>query len=258
MRLPTDHLDPEPVRGGHQRPPAHRDLPRRHAGKHVQPEYRLRLELGKQPFLEHQRRPALLRRRRPLLGGLEDQHHLARQVGLHLHQRIGHPQQRGRVRVVAAGVHHPHRLAAVGAGRLGGKRQPGLLGHRQRVHVRAQRDPRTRLAALDDRHHPVVGNPGFRLQPQGPQLLGHLGRGALLAIGQLRVLVEVAPPVDHLGLQAGRRRRHFGAFGRGGRGERGAGQQQGGQQQRKTGHRGSPRVFKADQAECRPSAHLLL
>ncbi|MNV05864.1 hypothetical protein D3C71_962170 [compost metagenome] len=113
MRLAADHLDAETIGRGHQRATAHRDLPCLHAGEHMQAEYRLGLEVGKQAFLQHQRSTALFRRRRAFLGGLEDQHHLARQVLLHRHQRFGHAQQGGGVRVMATGVHHAHGLPAV-------------------------------------------------------------------------------------------------------------------------------------------------
>jgi hypothetical protein len=66
--------------------------------------------------------------------------------------------------VVAAGVHHAGGLAVERRGDLRCERQSGLLGHRQRVHVGAQRHLRTRLAAFDDRDHAVVGDARLRFQ----------------------------------------------------------------------------------------------
>jgi len=214
----------------------------------MQAKHRLRLEVGEQAFLQHQRGTALFRRRCAFLGRLEDQHHLARQVLLHRHQRFGHAQQGGGVRVMAAGMHHAHGLAAVLVGGLGGERQPGLFGYRQRVHVRTQRDLRAGLAAFDDRHHAVVGDAGLRLQAHRTQALGDLGRGARLAVGQFRVLMEVAAPFNHLGLQALGSGGHFGPLPVLGVGNGRQGQQQGGQQQR-TAHRNLH--SKRGPAECR-------
>ncbi|KAG1255598.1 hypothetical protein G6F68_010232 [Rhizopus microsporus] len=236
VRLAADHLDPEAVRGGHQRATTHCDLPCLHAGEHMQAEHRLRLEVGDPSFLQHQCRTALFRWRCAFLGRLEDQHHLARQVLLHRHQRFGHAEQGGGVRIMAAGMHHAHGLAAVLVCGLGGERQAGLLGHRQRIHVRAQRDLRARLAAFDDRHHAVMGDAGLRLQAHRTQALGDLGRGARLAVGQLRMLVELAAPFNHPGLQPLCGGGHFRALPVLGMGKRRQGQQQGGQQQR-TAHR---------------------
>lgn len=68
-------------------------------------------------------------------------------------------------------------------------------------------------------------------QAQLAQLRGHGGGGALLAVGQLRVLVKVAAPLHHLGLQGRRSRLDFGP-GRGlGGGKRGQGKQQGAAEQ---------------------------
>ena len=175
----------------------------------MQAEHGLGLEVLEQAFLEHQVGAALFRRRRALFGRLEDQHHFARQLLAHGHQRVGHAEQGSGMGVVTAGVHHPDLLAAIFGLGLGGKRQAGLFGDRQRVHVRAQGDLRARLAALDDRHDAMHGHAGLRLQAHRAQALGDLGSSALLTVGQLRVLVEVTSPVHHLLLQARGGGRHL-------------------------------------------------
>ncbi|MNI57210.1 hypothetical protein D3C73_1122590 [compost metagenome] len=78
----------------------------------------------------------------------------------------------------------------------------------------------------------MVGDAGLRLQAHRAQALGDLGGGALLAVGQFRVLMEIASPFNHLGLQALRGGGHFRALGVLGMGKGRQGQQQGGQQQR--------------------------
>ena len=57
----------------------------------------------------------------------------------------------------------------------------------------------------------MVGDAGLGLQAQLAQVLGHLGRRALLAVGQLGVLMEVAAPGPDIGLQALDGRLDFGA-----------------------------------------------
>ncbi|CEE81602.1 hypothetical protein XAC2852_810091 [Xanthomonas citri pv. citri] len=239
MGLAADHLDREAVRGRHQRAAAHRDLAGLHAGEHMQAEHRLRGEVGKQAFLEHQRGAALFVAWGAFFGGLEDQHHFAGQLLAHAHQRFGHAEQDGGVRIVAAGMHHPDLLAAVFGSGLGSERQPGLLCHRQRVHVRTQRDLRPRLGALDDGHHAVMGDAGARLEAQLAQLRGHGGGRALLAVGQLRVLVEVAAPLHHLGLQRGGSGLNVGPLRSLRGGEHGQGEQQRAGQQAGGAHRQS-------------------
>jgi hypothetical protein len=62
--------------------------------------------------LDHAQRPP----GRHLLGGLKDEHHRrgeGRALVLRLERR-GRPEEHRRVGVVAAGVHHPRPLAAVG------------------------------------------------------------------------------------------------------------------------------------------------
>ena len=222
----------------HQRAAAHRDLASLHTGKHMQAEYRFRLEVLEQAFLQHQVGAALFWRRRAFLGRLEDQHHFARQLVAHGHQRVGHAEQGGGVRIMAAGMHHPDLLAAILGRGLGGERKTGLLGDRQRVHVGAQSDLRAWQAALDDGDHAVHGHPGLRAQAHRAQALGNLGSGAFLAVGEFRVGVEIAPPIHYLLLQAIGRGGHLRPL-RGILGLRqwGQGAQQSGQQHGLTGHR---------------------
>ncbi len=233
MRLATDHADAEAIRGRHHRPLAHGDAADRDIGEHVQSEHGVRLEVLEQALFEHQRGAAFFAARRAFLRGLEYQQHFTRQILAHRHQRLGHAHQDAGVRVVATGVHHPDGLAAVGGRGLGGERQAGLFGYRQGIHVRTQRHPRSRLAALDDRGDAVESDAGLRLQAQLAQVRGDLRGGAFLAVGQFRVLVEVASPGQHLGLQVARGGGDFGALaGRGllrvdGRQQRGAEQRHG-------------------------------
>ena len=170
----------EAVGRGHQRAAAHADLAGLQRGEHMQAEHRLGLEVLEQAFLEHQRRAAVLAGGRAFLGGLEHEHHLARQVA-----RASPPAPRRRPAGCAVWASWPQACITPTvsplkvAGDLRGERQVGLLGHRQRVHVGAQRDPRAGLAALEDRDHAVVGDAGLRLEAERAQVLGDLGRGAL-------------------------------------------------------------------------------
>jgi hypothetical protein len=123
----------------------------------MQPERRLRMILVEHALFQHERGPALLALRRTLFGRLKQEQHIALQLAAHFHQNIRHPHEHGRVRIVAAGVHHPHCFTSIGGGRMGHERYLGLLGDRQRVHVRAQRHRRPGLAALEKPHHAGVG-----------------------------------------------------------------------------------------------------
>ena len=85
------------------------------------------------PLLDHGQCPCcgLLRR-------LPHEHHVAAELLTALVQQPCGPDQRRDVQVVATRVHD----ALV----FGGVRQPGLLEHRQCIHVTAQQDDRTRAA----------------------------------------------------------------------------------------------------------------
>ena len=92
--------------------------------------------------------------------------------------------------IVAAGVHH--------AGILRGEGQAGLLDDGQGVHVGAEGDRGSFPPAADQGHNAVMGDPRLDLiDAHGPQVSGHLGRSPLLAVAQLGMGVEVAPPLDH-------------------------------------------------------------
>ena len=75
-------------------------------------------------------RTAALARRRPFLGGLEDELHRARQLRAHAREHGRGAHEHRRVRVVAARVHHADVLACEGRAHRGLERQVHLLGDR--------------------------------------------------------------------------------------------------------------------------------
>ena len=120
-----------------------------------------------------------------LLGRLEDQPHADGQFR-HRRQGQGGAQQHRGVRVVTAGMRDvgDHRRV----------RRPGPLGHRQRVHIGAQRDPGpvlrteiTRQAGASGQHLGVEARIG---QMRGDEL-----RGGELLTAQLGVGMQMAAPL---------------------------------------------------------------
>src|SRR3546814_15689603 len=103
----------------------------------------------------------------------------------------GSAQEHGGVAVMAACVHAPGVLRAVG-------RVP-LLVHRQRVHVGAQADAATAAAvAVQHTDDAGAGNAAMHLDAPRLQFLRHLGGGAVLLELDLRVGVEVSSPLGHV------------------------------------------------------------
>jgi hypothetical protein len=144
------------------------------------------------------------------------------------------------VGIVAAGMHHAHGFAAEGRGRLGSERQVAAFGHRQRVHVGAQRDARAGLAATQHRGDAGGGDAGAHVvESQCAQMLRDQFRRADFAVAEFRMLVDVAPPRLDLAVHLGGQRFHLRIGG-----ERGARQEreQRGDQQRMTHHGVLPRI----------------
>ena len=126
-----------------------------------------------------------------LLGRLEHGDDRARPLFLGRDQLLERAEQRRHVHVVPARVHDRHVVAGgVGAARRARVLEPGLLGHRQRVHVGAQPDDRP-LAVLDERGDAGLADALLECDAQLRQVLrDHPGRAGLLE-GQLRMPVQI-------------------------------------------------------------------
>jgi len=92
------------------------------------------------------------------------------------------------VKIVAAGVHHPRHPGAPG--------RRHLLLQGQGVHIRAPGRGFPGPGSRQIRHHAVVGDARPHLQPQIPEIPGHHPGGALLLVGQLRVLMQLPAQAD--------------------------------------------------------------
>ena len=122
------------------------------------------------------------------LGRLEYQHDSpggGRMIG----QMARGAQQRRAMAVMAAGMGDAGAVAVPGLARR--------IVHRQRVHVRAQRDRRTRLAAVDHGDDSRAADPGRRVQPEFAQPVGDDRGGPRFVERQFRVAMEVPPPLGH-------------------------------------------------------------
>ncbi len=119
-----------------------------------------------------------------------------------------HAHQDRDVGVVAAGVHDADGLAVPGRLHLRGERHVGAFGHRQAVHVGTQRHHRSRLRALEQADDAGDRDLGPDLvEAELAQMRGDDAGGAELAVAEFGVGVQVAPPGDHVGLDAGCRLR---------------------------------------------------
>ena len=84
----------------------------------------------------------------------------------------------------------------------GRERDVDLLGHRQRVHVGAQRDHRPGLPPRRTPTTPVCGDAGAAPRARASRRWSATSfGGAELAVDELGVLVDVAPPGDDLRLE---------------------------------------------------------
>jgi hypothetical protein len=156
--------------------------------------------VGQHALLHHQLGPALLTLRRTFLGRLENELHRSGNVGLHGGENLGDAHQDRHVSIVAARVHHANFGAIEGAlnGRCEGKLHP--LGNRERIHVSAQQDDRSRLAALEKTDDSRMSDAGLHLDAERAEMIGDELRGAHLAVAELGVGVNVTTPRHDLGL----------------------------------------------------------
>ncbi len=141
---------------------------------------------------DHQRRAAHLLVADGLLGGLEQEAHLAAQPACRelLLEQVRHAQQHGRVAIVAAGVHIAVRLRAIGC--VVG------LDDRQRVHIGADGD-RWPIAVAQLANDAGDADAGAHLDAADlAQRVGDQRRGAHFLEGQLGVAVDLAPQANQL------------------------------------------------------------
>ena len=107
------------------------------------------------------------------------------------------------MRVVSARMHHADLLAVVRRAHVRAERHVDVLRHRQRVHVRAERNHRTRPAAAQHADDARMRHAGAHfVEPERAQMARHQRGRPRLAIAQLGMAVEVAPPGHHAGLDA--------------------------------------------------------
>ena len=193
----------------------------------VKGDHRIRLDRREDAFLEHQLRAAFLAGRYAFLGGLEDEHHRARQAVAHRGEYRGRAEQRRGVHVVAAGMRDADIVAEVGAARRGLEREIRDLGDRQRIDVRAHGDRAAWQAAFEDADDAGVRDAGSRLDPELLQVRRDERAGARLAVREFRVLVDVLAVRDRGGGIFRDQVRDFGVGrprgGSGGRGEQAGG-----------------------------------
>ena len=168
------------------------------AAPYVQTEHRIRLRIVEGAFFEHERRTALFSAGCSLLSRLKDELHCSRQLILHPCEDFRDAHENGHVRVVTARVHHADFLTVVGRFHLRSKRHAHLFGDRQSVHVCTKRNHLARLAASKDTDDAGVRDAGANLDAETSQMIGHDLRRACFTIPQLRMLVNVTTPGDHL------------------------------------------------------------
>jgi hypothetical protein len=95
------------------------------------------------------------------------------------------------VDVVPARVHHADLLPHVRRLHFRREGQIGCFGHRQCVHVGADRDHRTGQRSLEQPDHARVRDAGPHLEAELPEIVGHERRRLFFPVRQLRKLVQL-------------------------------------------------------------------
>jgi hypothetical protein len=104
------------------------------------------------------------------------------QLRLHAGQQLGNTHQHGDMAIVPAGVHDADFLAVERSALLRREGQIDLLGDRQRIHVRPQRNHRSGFSGIQQPDHAGMGNTGLYCQPECSQMPGDRACRANLAI----------------------------------------------------------------------------
>ena len=94
---------------------------------------------------------------------------------------------------------------------LGGERQVGLLDDRQRIHVGSQCHHGPGMATFEHADDAGVRHAGFHfIEPQALEVLGNELARAKFPVREFGMLMDVAPPRDHLGIVRSREPINFG------------------------------------------------
>ena len=186
-------LDRKMVRRRHQRARPDREFAERNAGIIVHPVDFLDPEARHQAVVDHGLAAGAAFFRR-----LEDHDRGAAEIA-GLGEIFGGAKQHRGVPVMAAGMHLSGHRRLV--------RQTGRLLDRQRVHVGAHADGLAaagRLLALDDADNAGAPDPRHHLvAAEGFQLFGDARGRPVHVILQLRMHMQVAPPLGDLGVELG-------------------------------------------------------
>ena len=174
--------DVELIGAGHHRAVMHRELSGRQPRPVVHAEHGRDRKLLEQTLLDHHSRAAI-----GFLGGLENEHDRAIEIGMR-RQMLRRAEQHRGVAVVAAGMH-----AAVVAGAM---RKQVLLAHRQCVHVRPQADGARAVAAFEDADHTGAGKAAMYADALRRKKLGNPVAGALFLKRQFRMRVQIVAQGD--------------------------------------------------------------
>ena len=172
----------------------------------VEPEDRVHLRVFEDARPDHLGGAAVLAVGSAVLGGLEQELDRSRQRCAPRREHLRDAHEDRRVCVVPARVHDVDLPPVVGRPRPGSERDLGQLLHGQGVHVGPQGDDRRGGTAAEDSDDAGVSDAGPHLQAKRPQVRGHDPRRAQLAVAELGVLVDVAPPGDDLRLDLCRER----------------------------------------------------
>lgn len=152
----------------------------RHARGVVHPEQPVAGKLLEQAVLDHGAGTA-----DPLLGGLEDEDHLAAEVP-RCREVFGCAEQHHGMSVVAAGVHAAFVVRAV--------RERVRLRDGQGIHIRPQADGTGLVALPQHAHDTGLAYATMHLDAERPQFLRHEVGGAPLLETEFRMRVDVAAP----------------------------------------------------------------
>src|SRR5690606_9444168 len=203
VSLSPFHLDGKPVGCCHHSGFFVTDRAQLADGLDMHAEDHIHFGIFQHAFLYHQFGAAFFSRRGSFFCRLKNEFHGPPKLISVLRKNFGDGHQDRDMRIMTTCVHHARLHSRIRCSRSRLKGKIVSFSNRKRIHVRAQRDYRSRLSTFQKSYNPGMRNARLRFDAEGPEMFSYLLCRLEFPVGKFRVLMEVSSPLDDLWLYFG-------------------------------------------------------